>query len=437
MLVQYMPGNATWTGLLNVNEGLKKGLISVLEELQKKSTLEQVEWALKMQIIQGNWLTSNNFRAAHRERKDDEISALWHFALNVTYMIVRTHFGVAVTNPTSLAAHKGLLHRTWDANKPNYATAKSLIRHSLIARLLCSAKNAEDDWHAHEVYFMCDALLFLVFEHAVSTADAGIVLRVLKYWVLSFWGASQHNYAHKCVKVLVRWKYKLSNALRAALERAWFVNRWGEPGRWIAADLYLEQCNFWVKRVFIASGNGVTIEYIMRKGLACIEAFRNMSHLMAHLFGDLDQHRHLKEVAFYEDMHVLVQDMTNQKLHILAPKQHFVPQMKKKKGGQACSAIVDSMVLGVEIWQNSKFDDYVHTMAWDPEGGYPIGQETDGHHETRYVMDTAFDNCNTNVLEIDKYVDLHGDESTSRKDSLTGIGALGGGDEFATGTEAF
>ncbi|KAE9394232.1 hypothetical protein BT96DRAFT_943321 [Gymnopus androsaceus JB14] len=41
-----------------------------------------------------------------------------------------------MTDPTSLAAHKGLLSQTWDTAKPNYAAAKSLIRHSLIAHLL-------------------------------------------------------------------------------------------------------------------------------------------------------------------------------------------------------------------------------------------------------------------------------------------------------------
>ena len=195
--------------------------------------------------------------------------------------------------------------------------------------------------------------------------------------------------------------------------------------------------NYLYQRVFIASGNGITIEYIMKKGSACVEAFRDMSHLMAHLFGDSDRHRHSKEVAFYEDMRVLVQDMTNRKSHVLAPKQHFVPQMKKKQGGKEQSAIVDSMVLGAEIWRNGKFDDYVQTTAWDPEAGYPIRQETDRRRDTRYDTDTAFDNCDTNVLEIDEFVDLHGDENSRGQDRLAGIGALGGGDEFATGTEAF
>ena len=109
------------------------------------------------------------------------------------------------------------------------------------------AQAARDDWLAHEILFIRDALLFLLFEHGVAHADAGIVLRVMKYWALAFRGAGQHNYARECVEILVRWKYELTDDLRKALERAWFVNRWCLPGRWIAADLFLEQCNFWVK----------------------------------------------------------------------------------------------------------------------------------------------------------------------------------------------
>ena len=66
----------------------------------------------------------------------DLLSALWHFALNATHMIMQTHLGNDVLDPTGLAMHKGMLHRVWDVNKPNYAEAKSLIRHSLIARIL-------------------------------------------------------------------------------------------------------------------------------------------------------------------------------------------------------------------------------------------------------------------------------------------------------------
>jgi hypothetical protein len=137
-------------GVFDVNEGSKKGIIKMLKALQELSGLSESEWAAKARIIVGDWLTSNNIRGARKDRMDDinsmerleyveELSALWHFALNATHMIMRLHFGDSVLDPGSLAKHKGLLNRTWDAEKPNYADAKALIRHSLIARILYEA----------------------------------------------------------------------------------------------------------------------------------------------------------------------------------------------------------------------------------------------------------------------------------------------------------
>jgi hypothetical protein len=176
MIVAFTPGNSRWKdrkdisaavaammpkdrplpptkadarpyGLLDVNEGSKKGVVKVLRGIQERSTLSRGIWSSIWRIFVGDWLTSNNLRAARRDRTDDidpmerlefvqELSAPFHFALQATHMIMRTHYGHAVEDPASLAAHKGLLNRKWDVNKPNYAAAKSLIRHSLIARIL-------------------------------------------------------------------------------------------------------------------------------------------------------------------------------------------------------------------------------------------------------------------------------------------------------------
>ena len=108
-------------------------------------------------------------------------------------------------------------------------------------------KEVGDDWEAHDILFIRDSLLFCEFEQAVAYADPGRILRVMKYWCLLFRGASQHNYARECAEVLIKWKYELDEMLKMALERAWFVNRWGLEGRWIPTDLYVEQLNFWVK----------------------------------------------------------------------------------------------------------------------------------------------------------------------------------------------
>ncbi|KAF8139261.1 hypothetical protein K438DRAFT_1638043, partial [Mycena galopus ATCC 62051] len=304
MIVAFTPGNSRWKdrkgiatavaemmpkdrplppnksdarpfGVFDVNEGSKKGVVQFLAAAQERSTLAQTVWSSIWRIFVGDWLSSNNLRAARRDRTDDinamerldyaqELSAPFHFALQASHMIMRTHYGHAVEDPASLAAHKGLLNRKWDVNKPNYAAAKSLIRHSLIARILHSialtistnfatataakeAQNAGDDWMAHSIYFIRDSQFFCLFEKAVSFADPGQLIRVLKYWALAFRGVGQHNYSRECAEVLVRWKYELPEKLRRALERSWFINRWGLRGRSIAADLDLEQLNFWVK----------------------------------------------------------------------------------------------------------------------------------------------------------------------------------------------
>jgi hypothetical protein len=176
LLVSYTPGNDKWEdrkdiadavkgmmqedrplppektdarpfGVFDVDKGTKKGIIKMFKAMQEQSTMTEQEWSSKTCINQGDWLTSNNTVAAKRERTNDinsmerldyvsELSALWHFALNATHMLMRSHLGNVVLDPTGLAAHKGMLHCIWDINKPNYAEAKSLIRHSLIARLL-------------------------------------------------------------------------------------------------------------------------------------------------------------------------------------------------------------------------------------------------------------------------------------------------------------
>ncbi|KAF6754008.1 hypothetical protein DFP72DRAFT_813583 [Ephemerocybe angulata] len=483
-------------GVFDANEGSKKGIIELLDLIRSRTTMSPEEWAGKVRVLLGDWLTSNNFRHARSDRKDDvspmerleygeEVSQLFHFALQATQMIIRTHFGTTIDDPVSLASHKGLLGRVWDPNVANYAAAKSLIRHSLIARILhitmtikgyqrwsdlwswrptyddvkaiaaevwekwattASAEHAKaqkDDWAAHDIYFIRDALLFCEFEQAVSYADPGRVLRVMRYWCLAFRGAGQHNYARECAEILLRWKYELSDDLREVLERSWFVNRWGKDGQWIAADLYLEQLNLLVKRIFIAQGNGVTIEYIMSKGSACVEAFRAVSHTVANFFGDTDRRRRAKEVRFQEDMRVLVEDMERKWIH-KGFKEHFVAMKdkngeiavpkaskakkakKKKRPQQPKSAIVDVMVTGAETWTHGKFNDFKRLTTYDPAIGYPIGQFND-HQDCRLDNGTVYDTPTTLHLTFDSPVDVLVDHF---EDS-----GVGGGGEFDTGLE--
>ncbi|KAJ7178013.1 hypothetical protein C8R46DRAFT_888180 [Mycena filopes] len=478
-------------GLFDVNEGSKKGIIQMLKALQEISGLPEAEWAAKARIIIGDWLTSNNIRGARKDRMDDinpmerldyvdELSALWHFALNATHMIMRLHFGDSVLDPGSLAKHKGLLNRTWDAEKPNYADAKALIRHSLTSRILyeCmlknnikrwadlakwkptidelttfaqefvddftiainadSAKNVDDDYYAHSLYFIRDALIFCVFEHSVAFADAGGILRVLKYWALSFRGAGLHNYARECLEILVQWKYELTPEAQAAKEQAWFFNRWGIRGRSIPSDLYLEQNNFWVKRVNIAKGSGVTVKYIIEKGSAPVEAFREVSHQFARTFGFADRARRHKEVDVGQDLRLLTETMMDAQLHVLTPNRPiYAPLKVNKKGvvaaGPRVSAVVDSFDLGTQILNGGKFREFICTTTWDPAAGYPVGvPETEPNEDDPLLNGSVFDRVDSNPLGRDSFDDM--DDGDAHVQRYPGLGSLGGGMDYSDHT---
>lgn len=133
-------------GVFDVNEGSKKGIVELLGEMRERAGMSEDEWSHDVKVFVGDWLSSNNIRLARSDRRNDvdgyermdyveEESMLFHFALNYGQLLIRAHAGDGVQDPTSLLYHKGLLGRIWDINTANYAAVKSLVRHSLIARL--------------------------------------------------------------------------------------------------------------------------------------------------------------------------------------------------------------------------------------------------------------------------------------------------------------
>ncbi|KAJ7576374.1 hypothetical protein C8J56DRAFT_899899 [Mycena floridula] len=319
--------------VFDVNEGSKKSIIQVLAAIQTRLKLIVLDWSRKRDRF-------DDWNSMERLDYVGELSALWHYALQATHMLMRVHLGHEVLDPTSLSAHQSLLQRKWDGTQQLWmmVRAQSLEanpRQDL--RTAEAAKAVKDDWHAHDTYFICDALLFCVFEQAVSFADPARVLRVMRYWALSYQGASQHNYARECVE--------------------------GIYGRSIALDLYLEQLNFWVRRVFIGQGNGVTVKYIIEKGSACVEAFRDISHLVANFFGDPDRAKRLKswhspKICGFSSKKWYENICTN---YLLIMRYMFLH-----------SAIADVLVEGAKVWNQSKFTEFIQSTSSDPALGYPI-----------------------------------------------------------------
>ncbi|KAJ6605654.1 hypothetical protein B0H10DRAFT_2229013 [Mycena sp. CBHHK59/15] len=271
--------------------------------------------------------------------------------------------------------------------------------------------------------------------HTPTFADAGGVLRVLKYWAFSFRGASLHNYARECIEILLQWKYELAPESQAAKEQAWFFNRWGIRGRNIASDLYLEQNNFWVKRVNIAKGSGVTIKYIIEKGSAPVEAFCEVSHKFARAFGFADRARRHKEVDVGQDLCLLTETMMDAQLHVLTPNRPiYAPLKVNNKGvvasGPRVSAIIDSFDTGAQILNGGKFREFIRTTTWDPAAGYPVGAPEIGPDGDDPLLNgSLFDRVDSNPLGRDGFDDMDdGDAHTQR---YPGLGSLGGGMEYS------
>lgn len=185
-----------------------------------------------------------------------------------------------------------------------------------------------------------------------------------------------------------------------------------------------------LQRIYIAKGNGVTIDYIIKKGSACVEAFRRISHLMAQFFGNPDRHRGSKEMGFQEDMRVLVEELDKRELGG-EYKTRLVPVSGKGKKAaklraKGTSAITDVYIGGIEIWSD-KFEEWKEQTTYDPALGYP-SQGNEGQDRMVRTLNngTVFDDPNQLHLTFDSGVDL----GILAEHETAGVG---GGDELEIG----
>lgn len=190
-------------------------------------------------------------------------------------------------------------------------------------------------------------------------------------------------------------------------------------------------------------GNGVTIEYIINKGSACIEAFRTVSHVVSAFFGSNDPNRRSKEIAFREDLRVLVEHMEQNELHWRIT-EHFIPKVptskqvaasaKRAKSSKQAqqpkipqSAVLDVMEEGAHVW-HSRWDEFMQATTYDKAVGWAssTGGESLGERTEDNVLnnDTVFDEPNKLHISFDTEKDVNIDEC-----------GVGGCDDFDTGVD--
>lgn len=178
------------------------------------------------------------------------------------------------------------------------------------------------------------------------------------------------------------------------------------------------------------------MEYIIAKGSACVEAFRELSHSFARTFGHSDRARRSKEVDVGQDLRLLTENLMHQHLHELTPNRpiYFVAKQsskptKKTTPSRPQSAIIDIFDIGAEILHSGKFSEFVRASTWDPALGYPVVDFAGDTGEDILETGTAFDRTDTNPLTVADVDDVDdGDDHTPR---CAGLGSLGGGMEYA------
>lgn len=164
-----------------------------------------------------------------------------------------------------------------------------------------------------------------------------------------------------------------------------------------------------------------------------MEAFREVSHNFARTFGFADRARRHKEVG--QDLRLLVETMLDAQLHILtADRPFYAPLKVNKKGvvssGPRHSAIIDSLDTGAETLNGGKFREFIHTTAWDPAAGYPVGtQENELNEDDPLINGSVFDRTDKNPLARDGFADT--DDGHSHVQRYPGLGSLGGGMEYS------
>lgn len=177
----------------------------------------------------------------------------------------------------------------------------------------------------------------------------------------------------------------------------------------------------------------MTLKYIIEKGSACVEAFREISHQFSHTFGHSDRaHRH-KEVKVEQDLRLLCEDMMKSQLHIQTPDRQILSEAKINRNGKVTtppqSMIIDSFDVGSDILNHGKFSEFIRTTCWDPAVGYPADPPpiTINNDSDILVTGTAYDSRETNPISTEGFSDV--DDGDDLQQRCPGFGSLGGGAE--------
>jgi hypothetical protein len=278
--------------------------------------------------------------------------------------------------------------------------------------------DAKDEVLQHSTLFIRDSLLFYEYMQAVRGGDVGRMWAVHGMWIWTMRGAGCTNYANELLELKARFEYEMPKELQEVFERTWLVNRWGQKGKFIPIDLYLEHINGFIKvcthrvytnisyhsqspkNYYAAHGSNASIEDIVHFASANVEILRDVTHDTAGWLGMNDPHRKKTEVDNRADIMAICSSLKTSQVHILTPDRLIQgPELKRRKNVKPSKALVerqpgvkDVMKVGRQrLGDEGGYLKWLHrSLAGDTDEGVDEGGEGE-EDEDEFDRGTAFD----------------------------------------------
>ncbi|CUA70963.1 Protein furry homolog [Homo sapiens] [Rhizoctonia solani] len=159
----------------------------------------------------------------------------------------------------------------WD----KYANAQTVQDLRSNRRVADPGEKEGDMVYENALLYIRDALTLRELITATKRGDPGCLVLVFKVLALSFRASGRTQYAFEALSLIHHIQVVWPAPLRDLVLKNWLLNPTGKPDAWVPQDLVQEHSNFWIKRVFTATGSSLSWSWLAVIS-PCTEALRNL-----------------------------------------------------------------------------------------------------------------------------------------------------------------
>ncbi|CCO28719.1 hypothetical protein BN14_02717 [Rhizoctonia solani AG-1 IB] len=299
----------------------------------------------------------------------------------------------------------------WD----QYANAQTVQKLRSARRVASNDEREGDMVYENALLFMRDALTLRELITATKRGDPGCLILVFKVLALSFRASGRTQYAFEALSLIHHIEVIWPPLLRDLVLKNWLLNPTGKANAWVPQDLVQEHSNFWIKRVFAATGSNMSWSWLAMIS-PCTEALRN---LVNDLNGTLGTYLGVKHTSpdLSLDIAKLMRNLEQFKVYQIVPGRTFdntdepaidteTVGLQKLVDGPNCA--LNEYNQYFESTQRAYRQPVVSEMT-----PYPEPELSQNHHEPASI-DTTLGNANNGIGSGHK-----SDDEVSTKGSST------------------